>query len=67
MDFNRPLNELALQYNLANPTVASVIVGASTVEQLKKNVQAVKGEKLSKNELKQLQSYTKKNVYQEHR
>ena len=66
-DFNRPLNELALQYNLANPTVASVIVGASTVEQLKKNVQAVKGEKLSKNELKQLQSYTKKNVYQEHR
>ena len=66
-DFNRPLNELALQYNLASPTVASVIVGASTVEQLKKNVQAVKGEKLSKNELKQLQSYTKKNVYQEHR
>jgi hypothetical protein len=34
---------------------------------LKKNVQAVKGEKLSKNELKQLQSYTKKNIYQEHR
>jgi aryl-alcohol dehydrogenase-like predicted oxidoreductase len=65
--FNRPLNEMALQYNLANPTVASVIVGASSVEQLRKNIQAVKAEKLSKDELRQLQSYTKRNVYQEHR
>lgn len=63
----RPLTEVAVQYCLANPTVASVIAGASTPEQVKKNVQAVKSSKLSKEELDIIKQLTKESVYLEHR
>lgn len=65
--FQRPLNEVALHYNLAHSAVASVVVGASSVQQLKQNVQAVKSEKLTVDEIQHLQSLTKRNIYQEHR
>ena len=65
--FHRPLNEVALHYNLAQPAVASVVVGASSVEQLKQNVQAIKSEKLTTHEIDLLQSLTKRSVYQQHR
>ncbi len=65
--FQRPLTEIALHYNLAHPTVASVVVGASSVHQLTKNISAVKSNKLTTNEISQLQSFTKRNIYQEHR
>lgn len=35
---SRPLTEVATQYCLANPAVASVVTGASTPEQIRKNV-----------------------------
>ncbi|WP_338470164.1 aldo/keto reductase [Niallia sp. XMNu-256] len=63
----RPLNEIALHYNLAHPAVASVVVGASSVQQLKQNVQAVNSEKLTTEDVTQLQALTKNNIYREHR
>jgi aryl-alcohol dehydrogenase-like predicted oxidoreductase len=65
--FQRPVNELALQYNLAHPAVASVIVGASSVQQLKNNTAAVKGNRLTDDEIKLIQMLTKANQYREHR
>ncbi len=63
----RPLNEVALHYNLAHPAVASVVVGASSVQQLNQNVQAIKSKELTTEEIEQLQAWTKNNVYREHR
>ncbi|WP_428909003.1 aldo/keto reductase [Niallia sp. Krafla_26] len=65
--FHRPLNEIALHYNLANPAVASVVVGASSVQQLKQNVQAIKSNELTTDEINQLRSLTKSTIYQDHR
>ena len=65
--FDRPMSEVALQYNLAHPTVASVIVGASSVEQLKENLRAVNSRKLTDDEVNFIGSCTKENVYSEHR
>ncbi|PLR99823.1 aldo/keto reductase [Bacillus sp. T33-2] len=64
---DRPLNEVALQYNLANPAVASVVTGASTVEQVRENAHAVKGSTLTRDEVELIQSMTKPNRYKEHR
>jgi aryl-alcohol dehydrogenase-like predicted oxidoreductase len=64
---NRPLQEVALQYNLAHPAVASVIVGASLVEQVKENVAAVQSSPLTKEELAAIRVLTKEQRYAEHR
>lgn len=63
----RPLTEIALRYNLAHPAVASVIVGASSVEQLKANVKAVNSKPLTEEEVSLIQSLSKANTYKEHR
>lgn len=63
----RKLNETALQYVLGNPTVAAVIPGASSVEQILKNCRAVKSKGLSLEELQLLRQLTKANVYDVHR
>lgn len=66
-DFDRPLNEIALQYNLSQQAVASVIVGASSIQQLKENVHAVNSKRLTTEEIEHIRSFTKANQYIAHR
>ncbi len=61
------MTEISLQFNLANPVIASVIAGASSVEQIRSNAKAVKSAPLSKEEVQMIQSLTKADSYQEHR
>lgn len=63
----RTLTEVALQYNLAHPAVASVIVGASSVEQMKENVKAITSDPLTSDEIRIIQEISKANQYTEHR
>lgn len=63
----RSMLEVALQYNLANPTIASVIAGASRPEQIRESAQAVKSVALSENEITFIKKMTKQSVYNEHR
>lgn len=64
---SRPLEEAALQYNLANPAVASVVTGSSTVEQVRANAKAVNSTSLTSEEIRLIQSLTRTNQYKEHR
>ncbi|WP_019154385.1 aldo/keto reductase [Robertmurraya massiliosenegalensis] len=64
---SRSLTEIALRYNLANPAVASVIVGASSVEQLKDNVKAVNSLPLTIEEVALIQKIVPSHTYQAHR
>lgn len=61
------LLEAAVQYNLANPAVASVIAGASSVLQLQENAKAVNSAALTPDELKIIQEASKASIYKEHR
>ncbi|WP_175991137.1 aldo/keto reductase [Bacillus sp. Marseille-Q1617] len=63
----RSMNELALQYDLAHPSVASVIPGASSTRQLQENIEAVNRPPLSKKELEVLTQLTKLSRYEQHR
>lgn len=67
LDAKKSLNELALQFNLAHKAVAAVVVGASTVEQVKDNARAVSSSALSKEELAFLELLTRKSRYSAHR
>ncbi|OCA90997.1 oxidoreductase [Bacillus sp. FJAT-27225] len=64
---SRPLTEAALQYNLSHPAVASVVTGASSVEQIKKNAQAARANPLTEEEIAIIRELTKSNEYAEHR
>lgn len=64
---SRSLAEVAIQYNLAHPAVASVVAGASTPEQIKENARAANSSSLSAEELKLIKSITKENKYEQHR
>nr|WP_275411192.1 aldo/keto reductase [Bacillus sp. B15-48] len=64
---SRPLEEVALQYNLANPAVASVVTGASSAAQMRANAKAVNSRPLSSEEIQVIQQLTKANQYSEHR
>jgi aryl-alcohol dehydrogenase-like predicted oxidoreductase len=64
---SRSLEEVALQYNLAHPTVASVVTGASSVEQVRANVRAVNHQQLTAEEVTLIHKLTKANRYSEHR
>jgi aryl-alcohol dehydrogenase-like predicted oxidoreductase len=64
---NRPLTEIAIQYCLAHDAVASVVIGASSPDQVRKNVQAVGSSKLSFEEIQLLQKLTRADIYKEHR
>jgi aryl-alcohol dehydrogenase-like predicted oxidoreductase len=66
-NFQRPLQEVALQYNLSHPAVASVVVGASSIRQLEENIRAAKSQALTDEEITTIQSLTKANVYDAHR
>lgn len=63
----RSLTEVSLHYNLAHPAVASVIVGASSVEQVKENARAVQTAPLSQEEISLIQEISKASTYRDHR
>jgi aryl-alcohol dehydrogenase-like predicted oxidoreductase len=64
---SRSFTEVALQYNLANPAVASVVVGASSPEQIRRNASAVKSQPLSDKEVAVIKELTKASIYKENR
>jgi aryl-alcohol dehydrogenase-like predicted oxidoreductase len=64
---SRSFTEIALQYNLANPAVASVVTGASTVEQVRHNAKAARSKALSNDEFLLIKELTKGSIYKEHR
>ncbi|WP_017728835.1 aldo/keto reductase [Halalkalibacterium ligniniphilum] len=63
----RSLNEMALRYCLHDDAVATVAAGASTVEQLEDNVEAIDSPPLSKSEIEMIQATTKASRYEQHR
>jgi aryl-alcohol dehydrogenase-like predicted oxidoreductase len=63
----RSMNEIAFQYNLADPAVASVTAGASKAEQVRANARAIRANPLNKDELTIIQSIAKLNKYEQHR
>jgi aryl-alcohol dehydrogenase-like predicted oxidoreductase len=63
----RPLTEVAVQYCLASPVVASVVAGASSPEQIRESAKAVKSSALTSEEIDLLKELTKMSVYLEHR
>jgi aryl-alcohol dehydrogenase-like predicted oxidoreductase len=64
---HRSMNELALKYDLAHSSVASVIPGASSTRQLKENIEAVNGPPLCAEEVEVLTQLTKLSRYEQHR
>lgn len=64
---DRTMTEVSVQYCLANPAVATVVVGASSPEQVKKNAHAVRSKELTIEEMDLLQELTRASVYLEHR
>lgn len=64
---SRSLAEIALQYNLAHPAVASVVAGASTAGQIKENARAAGSNPLTSEEIHLIRSLTKANQYDQHR
>lgn len=64
---SRSLAEVAIQYNLAHPAVASVVAGASSAQQIKENARASRSNSLTAEEIKLIQSITKANKYDQHR
>jgi aryl-alcohol dehydrogenase-like predicted oxidoreductase len=63
----RAMSQLALQYVMKNPAVASTVAGASRVEQLHENVRASELYAVTDDELTQIRSITKPLQYREHR
>ncbi|MBU8731410.1 aldo/keto reductase [Cytobacillus oceanisediminis] len=63
----RSMTEIAFQYNLADPAVASVTAGASKAEQVRANARAIRANPLNKDELTIIQSIAKLNKYEQHR
>ncbi|WHY65585.1 aldo/keto reductase [Neobacillus sp. SuZ13] len=64
---SRSFTEIALQYNLANPVVASVVTGASSPEQIRRNAKAVRSQPLSAAEVSLIRELTKASIFKEHR
>ncbi len=66
-DETRSTADVALSYVLDHPAVATVALGASTLEQLKNNLNYLNATALSQEELSILRSLTKDSVYKNHR
>ncbi|MDP4170652.1 MAG: aldo/keto reductase [Bacillota bacterium] len=64
---DRSMTDTALQYNLANSVVASVVAGASSPEQVRANASAVKSKPLTEKEITFIQELSKAGCYEEHR
>jgi aryl-alcohol dehydrogenase-like predicted oxidoreductase len=63
----RSFSETAIQYNLSQPAVASVVAGASSPEQVRENAKASKCLPLTEEEITLIRSITKANKYDQHR
>lgn len=63
----RSFTEIAMQFNLANPAVTSIVAGASSVSQLRENAAAVRSQPLTADEFQLIRSLTKANRYEQHR
>lgn len=63
---SRTLAQTALHYPLSNPSVAVIIPGASSLEQLKQNVSAAGTTPLSSTEIEVMQKVSKANRYTLH-
>ncbi|MEC2325057.1 aldo/keto reductase [Lederbergia lenta] len=63
---SRTINEIALQFNLSNNAVASVVTGASSVEQIQDNARAVNASPLTDDEITFLKMITKATTYNQH-
>lgn len=61
------LTQLALRYSLHHPAVAVVVPGASTIEQLRANVEGANMPPLSQEEITYIQRVSKQNKYIQHR
>lgn len=64
---SRSFTEVALQYNLANPAVSSVVGGASSPQQIQRNAAAVRSNPLTDKEIAVIKELTKASVYKDHR
>lgn len=64
---SRSLADVAIQYNLAQPAVASVVAGASSPEQIKENARAANSQPLTEEEIELIRSLTKASKYDQHR
>lgn len=64
---DRSFTEIALQYNLAHPAVASVIAGASSPKQVRINAQSIRSQPLTEQEVTFIKEITKAGIYKEHR
>lgn len=64
---SRSLAEVAIHYNLAQPAIASVVAGASSVEQIKENARASRSNPLTTEEIQFIQQITKAIKYDQHR
>jgi len=64
---SRSFTEVAIQYNLANPAVASVVAGASSPEQIRNNAAAVRSTPLTDEEVSIIKEIAKQSIYTEHR
>ncbi|ENQ3104419.1 Predicted oxidoreductase [Bacillus sp. 491mf] len=63
----RSLTETALQYCLHNPTIAALIPGASSIDQLRENIKAGTTNALTDKQYKHIQSLLKLDTYESHR
>jgi aryl-alcohol dehydrogenase-like predicted oxidoreductase len=61
------LTEAAIQFNLADPAVASIVAGASSPGQIRENARAARANPLSPEEMNLIKSLTKANKYEQHR
>lgn len=59
--------ELALHYCLAHQPVAAVVTGASSIDQLQQNIQAVEKGTLSDQEVENIARISKQETYEQHR
>jgi aryl-alcohol dehydrogenase-like predicted oxidoreductase len=67
LEGDRSFIEIALQYNLAHPAVASVIAGASGPEQVRANARAINSRSLTEDEIALIKTFSKTTLYKEHR
>lgn len=63
----RSFTEIALQYNLTHPAVATVVAGASSPEQVRSNARAVRSQQLTEEEVTLIKKISKAGIYKEHR
>ncbi|MFE7062517.1 aldo/keto reductase [Sutcliffiella sp. NPDC057660] len=63
---DRPLQSAALHYCLAHPTVAAVIPGASSLEQVRANISAMEYPPLTESEMVKIKTFLKQSHYDSH-